>query len=107
MLVEEAGDGVGVAHDSSHVRRRGEAANAQGPIPMAMELEREVRLVNVTVRILPYRDDLCDRLTPRQLVGVVLERTDENDRTLLVRNEGTQAVAIFQLGRDPQAKDTH
>ena len=53
-----------------------------GRLAVALELAREVGLVDVAVGVLADVDDLGDRLAPRQLVGVVLERADEHDRAL-------------------------
>ena len=46
------------------------------------ELRFEPCQVDVSVGVFGNRDDIGDRLAPRQLVGVVLERTDEDDRPL-------------------------
>ena len=46
----------------------------------ADELGLEVRQVDVPVGILVDRHEVADRFAPRQLVRVVLERPDEDDR---------------------------
>ena len=50
------------------------------------ELGGEERLVDVPVGVLGADHDVGDRLAPRQLVGVVLERADEDDRPLVGRD---------------------
>ena len=49
----------------------------------SLELLLEHRHVDVAVAVLGDRHDVADRLAPRQLVGVVLERADEHDRPLV------------------------
>ena len=51
------------------------------------------------------RDEVADRLAPRQLVAVVLERPDEDHRPLVGRDVPAQVVAIVEVGRQAQVED--
>ena len=71
----------------------GRAANAH-------ELLLEVGEIDVAVGVLVDHDDVGDRLAPRQLVGVVLERPDEHDRALGLGDPARQRVARVEIRRD-------
>ena len=71
----------------------------------AVELLREDGQVDVAVRVLGDGHDVADRLAPRQLVGVVLERADEHDRALVGRDVRRQVVAVVEVGGDAQVED--
>ena len=80
--VEQDRDGVDVRDDARDVRRCREASDLQRPCGVALELLAQVVEVEAAVAVLPDDDDIRDRLAPRQLVRVVLERADEDDRPL-------------------------
>ncbi len=81
--VQQGRDRVGVADDSGDVARRGERADLHRAIVVADEFRFQRRRVDVAVGVLRDDHDVGDRLAPRQLVGVVLERSDEHDRPLV------------------------
>jgi hypothetical protein len=58
----------------------------------------------VPVGVLADGDDVGDRLAPGQLVGVVLEGADEDDRPLSRRDLLAQVVAVVEVARDAQAR---
>ena len=105
MLVQQHGDGARVGVDAGHVGGGREGADAQGSAGVAPELLGEMREVDVAVPILVDGDDVGDRLAPGQLVGMVLERPDEDDRALVGRDVAAQAMAAVEIGRDAQVED--
>ncbi len=107
MLVEQHGDGTCVRVDAGHVGSGREGADAEGSVGVALELLGELLEVDVPVVILADGHDVGDRLAPGQLVGVMLEGADEDDRTLLRRDVGAQAVAAVEVGREAQVEDAH
>ncbi len=82
VTVQQVGDRARVREDPRHVGGGGERSDLQRPRRMADELGLERREVDMAVRVLGDDDDVGDRLAPRQLVRVVLERPDEDDRAL-------------------------
>ena len=70
----------GVADDAGDVAGRREGADLQRPVGVVDQLTLERGDVDVAVGVLRDDHDVGDRLAPRQLVGVVLERADEDDR---------------------------
>ena len=58
----------------------------------------------MAVVVLVDRHHVGDRLAPRQLVGVVLEGADEDDRSLGRRDGLEQVVPIVEVGRQPQVE---
>jgi hypothetical protein len=53
-----------------------------------LALELEVLEVDVPVTARADRDRVCDRLAPRQLIGVVLVRADEDHGALPPKRSG-------------------
>ena len=73
-------DPIDVGDDAGDVRRGGEGADLARSMRVAAQFLLEVLEVDATVTVLGDRDDVGARLTPRQLVGVVLVGPDEDDR---------------------------
>ena len=71
---------IDVGQDARHVRRGGEAADLQRPVRMAPQLVLEMTDVDASVAGRADRHEIRDRLSPGQLVGVVLVGADEHDR---------------------------
>ena len=69
---------------------------------MPSQLVHEVVEVDATVGVLTDRDDVGDRLSPRELVRVVLVRADEDDRAIAVTE-----VAKSQSAPAAGAEDLH
>ncbi len=86
MAMEQHRDGAGVRQDAGDVGRGREGPDAQRPVGVADQLPLQVREVDAAVGVLVDGHDVRDRLPPRQLVGVVLVRADEHDRTLVGRD---------------------
>ncbi len=105
VLVQQAGDRVGVREDAGHVRRGREAADPQRPVGVAHELLGQPRGVDVPVGALRDDHDVGDRLAPGQLVAVVLERADEDHGALVGRDARGQAVPVVEVGREAQVED--
>ena len=82
-----------------------ERPDLERPVGVPLQLGGELGLVDVPVGVLADRDDVGDRLAPGELVGVVLEGADEDDRPLGRRDLGGEVVAVVELGRDAQAED--
>ena len=59
----------------------------------------------MAVGVLGDDDDVGDRLAPRQLVGVVLERADEHHRPLPGGICCGQVVPVVEVGGEPQVHD--
>jgi hypothetical protein len=59
----------------------------------------------VAVEVLRDDDDVGDRLTPGQLVGVVLVRADEHHRPRLGRDVAAQVMGVLKPAGDAQAED--
>ena len=87
-----------------HVARGAEAADAERPVRVPCQLGGQVRLVDVPVGVLVDDHDVGDRLAPRQLVAVMLERADEHDRPLVGGDLRAQSVTLVELGREAQAE---
>ena len=99
------GDAGGVGDDAGDVRRGRERADLERPVGVLLQLLAQVGLVDAAVGVLADRDDVGDRLAPRDLVGVVLVGTDEHDRPLRRRDVLAQRVRVVEHRRDPQAED--
>ena len=69
------------------------------------ELFRQDRGVDVAVHVLGNHHDISDRLPPGQLVGMVLERPDEDHRAFTGGDGVAEMVTVFQCGRDAQPED--
>ena len=69
-----------------------------------VELHGQLVEVDVAVAVLADRDQVRDRLAPRELVAVVLERPDEHDRALVGRDPRAQVPAVVEVGRDAQVE---
>ena len=61
--------------------------------------------VDVTVVVLVDLDHVGNRLTPRQLIRVVLVGPDEHHRSLIRRDLIGEAVPIVELRRDSDSED--
>ena len=61
--------------------------------------------VDVPVGVLGNGDDIGDRFAPRQFVGVMLERPDEDDRALAARDVLRQVEPVVEVGGEPQVHD--
>ena len=64
MLVEQVGDALGVGDDAGHVGGRGERADLERPVGVALELLAEVVEGDPAVGVLVDGDDVGDRLAP-------------------------------------------
>jgi hypothetical protein len=104
VLVEDPRDRVRVRHDPGHVGRRGERADLQRAIRVPLQLLAQLGLVDVALAVLADRDDVGDRLAPRQLVAVVLERADEHDGPLAGRDVRAEGPSVVEVGRDAQVE---
>jgi hypothetical protein len=96
---------VDVGDDPGHVRCRGEAADLERPVGVVHQLVLEVAEVHEAVGVLPNRDDVGDRLTPRELVRVVLVRADEDDGPLLCRNRLRELEVVVEPSRNPEPEN--
>ena len=83
--------------DPGDVRRGGEAADLEGAVCVRDELTLKLLKIDAPVRVLVDRHDVRDRLTPRELVGVVLVGADEDDRAPLLRDGVTQIELAVEL----------
>jgi hypothetical protein len=79
VTVKDGGHGGGIGDDPRDVRRRREASDLQGSIGEAAQLVAEVVQIEPAAGVLRDDHHVGDRLAPRQLVGVVLVRSDEHD----------------------------
>ena len=61
--------------------------------------------VDVPVGVLGNGDHIGNRLAPRDLVGMVLERPDEDDRALIGGDVLREVVAVVEIGREPKVHD--
>ena len=84
-----------------------ERADLQRPVGVALELARRAAPTSMCPSASSgIDDDVGDRLAPRQLVGVVLERADEHDRALARRDLRRQLrSASSRSAGMPQAED--
>ena len=103
--MEQDRDRAGVRQDAGDVRRRGERPDADRPVRGLLERALEAREVDAPVGVLADRDDIGDRLAPRQLVAVVLVRPDEHERTLVERDVRAQRVSVVEVVGDAQVED--
>ena len=93
---DDAGDvaGGGERPDLAAAGRRTRSSSASSAVD-----------VDVPVGVLGDRHDVGDRLAPRQLVGVVLERPDEHHRALVGGMCSVRCVPVVEAGGDAQAQD--
>ena len=101
VAVQRDRDAVDVGDDPGHVGRGREGADLQCVVGVAGELVLEVLEVDPPLRVLADRHDLRARLPPRQLVGVVLVRADEDDRALEIED----ADELVDRARRPRAAE--
>ena len=106
VAMEQDRDRAGVGQDPGHVRRRGERPDPEPARPSVSRRARfELGQIDPAVGVLADRDHVGDRLAPGQLVAVVLVGPDQDDRSLVGRDVGAQAVALVEAGRDAQLED--
>ena len=65
----------------------------------------QVHGVDVTVSVLGNHHDVRDGLAPREFVGMMLERSDEDHRPLLGRDDITEVVTVVQTRGDAESED--
>ena len=102
--VQQIGDRVGVGDDAGDVRRGGEGADLERAFLVRPQCSVQRSQVDVAVGVLGDRHDVADRLAPAELVGVVLERPDEHDRSLVGGDVLGQVVAVVEVGGNPQVE---
>jgi hypothetical protein len=73
-IAQERRDRRGVGEDAGDVGGRGEGADLQRALVVLLQLGAQLVEVHSPVDVLVDHHDVGDRLPPRQLVGVVLER---------------------------------
>ncbi len=105
MAMQQDRDRPRVAEDAGDVRRGRERPDPERSIGVVEQLGLETRQVDPAVRVLRDRDDVGDRLAPRQLVAVVLVRPDEDDRPFRRRDPVEEVIAIVELGGQPEVQD--
>ena len=105
VLVEQPRDRALIGRDARDVGGRREAADLERPRRVLDQLLLEVCEIDVAISVLVDHHDLGDRLTPGQLVGVMLEGPDEHDRALVVRDLLAELVARVEIGGQPQVHD--
>ena len=105
VTVQQIGDVARVRHDARYVRRRRERADLQQPILVSNEFCLQISEIDMAISVLGDDHDIGNGLAPRKLVGVVLERADEHDRTFVLWNLSRQVVAIVEIGGDSQVHD--
>ena len=105
MLVQEGRDRGGVGDDAGDVGGGRERADLERAVGVLLELLAQVVLVDAAVGVLADRDDVGDRLAPRDLVGVVLVGPDEDDRALRRRDVLGERVGVVEGRGDPQPED--
>ncbi len=105
VAVEQIGDPVGVGDDAGDVRGRGERSDPQWTVTVADEFGLEAGGVDVPVGVLRDHDHVGDGLAPRQFVGVVLERADEDHGSLVGRDLLGEAVRVVELRGKADAQD--
>ncbi len=105
VAVQEGGDAGGVAQDPGDVAGSGEAADLQRAVGVPEELLLQDAEIDVTVTVGRDGDHLRDRLPPGQLVGVVLERSEEDHRALVGRDRVAEVVGVLERRGDPQPQD--
>src|SRR5690349_5249826 len=96
-----------VADVSQHDRRPGRPGGMppQRPAYVPVQLAAQVGQVDMAVSVLADDHDVGDGLAPRQLVGVLLVRADEDYRPFGLRDTAGQLVPLVQPGRDAQFQD--
>ena len=100
--MQHGGDGTAVGQDPGHVRGRRKAADQQRAARETGQLAFEVGQVDMPVGVFADNDDVGNRLTPGQLVGMMLIGPDEHDGTLRFRDPRGEAETFIQPGRDAQ-----
>src|SRR6266851_3205951 len=105
MLMEEDRDRPPVADDPGHVGGGGEAADLDRAVAVADQLLLQMVPVDVTIVVLVDYDHVRDGLSPRKLVGVVLVRADEDNRTLRSWDQRHEVITVVEVGRYAQVED--
>ena len=97
VAVQQRGHRRGVGRDAGHVGGCGERPDLERPIGVGSQRLLQCGEIDVAVRILGDNDHVGDRLTPGELVAVVLERPDEDDRSLARRDVAAQPVTVIEV----------
>ena len=105
MGVQQRRNPVGVGHDAGDVAGSRERPDLQRSPLVADEFGFQVHGVDVTVSILGNHHDVGDGLAPREFVGMVLERSDEDHRPLIGRDDITEVVTVVQVRGDAESED--
>ena len=105
VLVQQLRNPVGVRDDAGHVAGGAERGNAQRAIAVFVQPCLEVCQIDMAVSVLVDGDDVGDRLAPRELIAVVLERADEHHGTIAGRDGVVESVAPVEVGGDAQVED--
>ncbi len=104
VLVEGLRHCCGVGDDAGDVRGRRERTDLHRSVGVIAEFLGEVLEIDMAVGRFTDGHDVGDRFSPRDLVGVVLERADEHDRALVGRNGVGDVPAVVEIRRDPQTE---
>ena len=83
-------------YDAGDVAGRRERADTQRPGGVTHQFSLEHGDVDVAVGVLRDHHDIGDRLAPRQLVGMMLEGSEEHDRTLVGGDGLAEVVSVVQ-----------
>ena len=98
---------TGVGHDAGDIAGSRERPDLQRSPLVADEFGFQVHGVDVAVSVLGNHDDVRDGLAPREFVGMVLERSDEDHRPLLGRDDITEVVTVVQVRGDAESEDAN
>ena len=102
MAVQQRGDGVDVSEDARDVGGGAEGAYAQRPLRSSHKRRLQLREVWPTLRRLSDCHDVRHRVAPRQEVGVVLVRADENDGALVERQLARRVTGCRRWRHEPE-----
>ena len=94
----------GVGGDTGDVRSCRERSDLEGSVGEADQRCLQLIEIDVAVRILRNDHHIRNRLSPRKLVAVVLERADEHDGSFGRRDLFRKAIAIIEPLWDADAK---
>ena len=104
VIVQQARRAVDVGDDPGYVRGSREAADLQGPVRIRRRFVLEVVEIRTAVGVLADRDDVRGRLSPRQLVRVMLERANEyGARVCGLAGYFDTAIALSRSGLEASA----
>ena len=103
--MQELGDRVGVGEDASDIARGTERSDDEGAPVMLLQCRLEGGEVDVPITVLGDRHEIGDGFPPWQLIAVVLERPDEDERAFLRRDLVAESVARVEVGRDAEVQD--